>query len=108
MRWIFCVLSAEGDPCVLPIWEQYEHALSADILDSLLHTNASPPPALVCNNLLQELQDILHGLGRTLSDVSLPEPFNHQAEIESELGRWGGDPGNLSSFESSLWPEQVR
>ncbi len=92
----------------MPIWEQYERALSADIQDNLLQTVLSPSPALVRNNLLQELQDTLHGFGHTLSDIGLPEPFDRQIEIEHELGRWGGDPGNLSSFEASLWPEQVR
>ncbi len=60
----------------MPIWEQYERALSADIQDNLLQTVPSPSPALVQNNLLQELQDTLHGFGCTLSDIGLPEPFD--------------------------------
>ncbi len=58
-------------------------------------------------SLLQEIQDTPHGLGCTLGDVGLPEPFDKHAEVESELGRWAGDPGNLSSFEASLWPDQA-
>jgi hypothetical protein len=71
--WIFAVLATEGHP-VMGIWDTHEGSLSADMLDRLLRVKATPNPMLVRNELLKSLQIILHGLGRTLIDIGLPEP----------------------------------
>jgi hypothetical protein len=62
----------------------------------------SPNPALVRNELLRALQIILRGLGRTLTDIGLPEPEQSQLEVDAERLRWGGDPTNLCGYTDSL------
>lgn len=59
------------------------------------------------NELLRALQIILQGLGRTLTDIGLPEPEQRELEVDSERLRWSGDPTNLCAFKDSLTPEQV-
>jgi hypothetical protein len=106
LRWIFAVLATEGHPVML-IWESHEASLSADIRDRMLRVTSSPDPTLVRNELLRAIQILLHGLGRTLTDIGLPEPEQSQLEVDAERLRWGGDPTNLCAFKDSLTPEQV-
>jgi hypothetical protein len=88
LRWIFAVLAAEGHP-VMAIWEAHERSLSADILDRMLRMTATLDPTLVRHELLRTLQIILHGLGRTLADIGLPEPQQSELEVDAERLRWG-------------------
>jgi hypothetical protein len=106
LRWIFAVLATEGHP-VMSIWDSHEACLSADIRDRMLRVTSSPDPTLVRNELLHALQILLRGLGRTLTDIGLPEPEQSQLEVDAERLRWGGDPTNLCAFRDSLTPEQV-
>jgi hypothetical protein len=73
LRWTFTVLAVEGGPALI-IWETNEQSLSADIRDHLLRTTASPNPDFVWNEVLLSLQSLLHGLGKSLIDIGLPEP----------------------------------
>jgi hypothetical protein len=107
LRWTFAVLAAEGHP-VMAIWEAHEGSLSADILDRVLRMTATPDPTLVRHELLRTLQIILRGLGRSLTDIGLPEPQQSELEVDAERLRWGGDPTNLCAFTDSLTAEQVR
>jgi hypothetical protein len=106
LRWVFAVLASEGEP-VITLWEDYEADLSADIQDTMLRTNPSPHPSAIRNNTLLAIQDILRGLGKKMVDVGLPEPEEQQQEVDAEIARWGGDPGNLSAFSASLTEDQV-
>ncbi|KAJ7940135.1 hypothetical protein B0H13DRAFT_1850322 [Mycena leptocephala] len=105
LRWIFAVLATEGHP-VMTIWDAHEASLSADIRDRMLRVTSSPDATLVRNELLRALQIILRGLGRTLTDIGLPEPEHGQLEVDTERLRWGGDPTNLCAFKDSLTPER--
>jgi hypothetical protein len=105
LRWIFVVLATEGHP-VIGIWDAHEGSLAADIRDHLLRKTATPNPTLVRNELLRSLQIILRGLGRTLTDIGLPEPQQSELEVDAERLQWGGDPTNLCAFADSLTAEQ--
>jgi hypothetical protein len=107
LRWIFAVLASEGNP-VMSIWDTHEVSLCADIRDRMLRVNSHPDPILIRNELLRALQLLLQGLGRTLTDIGLPEPEECQKEVDAERLRWGGDPSNLCAFKDSLTIEQVR
>jgi hypothetical protein len=106
LRWIFALLAVEGSPA-LTIWETHECALSADIKDRMQRVTASPPAELVRNELLIQLQHLLQGLGRSLTEIGLPEPTERQQEVDAERLRWGGDPSNLCAFKDGLTSEQV-
>ena len=106
LRWIFAVLATEGNP-VMSIWDKNESSLSADIRDRMLRVTSRPDPMLIRNELLRALQMLLQGLGRTLTDIGLPEPEECQKEVDTERLRWGGDPSNLCAFKDSLTAEQV-
>jgi hypothetical protein len=107
LRWLFAVFAAEGEP-ISDLWSTYQAELSADIRDFHLRSTSIPDPEFIRNQLLITLQDILQGLGKKLCDVGLPEPIDDQErEIDIEKLHWGGDRGNLSSFEASLTPDQV-
>ncbi|KAJ7936191.1 hypothetical protein B0H13DRAFT_2303911 [Mycena leptocephala] len=102
LRWIFAVLAVEGSPPLI-IWETHEDSLCADIVDRMLQVTANPPPDLVRNELLQKL---LQGLGKSLSEIGLPEPAEQQ-QVDAERLRWGGDPSNLCAFKDGLTAEQL-
>ncbi|KAJ7303427.1 hypothetical protein DFH08DRAFT_722225, partial [Mycena albidolilacea] len=106
LRWIFAVLAVEGSP-ILMIWETHENALGADIRDRLLRTSAAPNPNMIRNELLLALQVLLRGLGKSLSEIGLPEPAEPQQEVDEERLRWNGDPTNLCAFKDGLTLEQV-
>lgn len=106
LRWIFALLAVEGNP-VMPIWDEHQADMAADIRDRMLRVTSTPDLNLIHNELLLSLQQILQGLGKTLSDIGLPEPSERQEEVDAERLRWGGDPTNLCSFYSSLTGEQV-
>ena len=107
LRWIFAILAAEGSPA-LTIWEAHKESLGADIRDRMLRTTASPQPDLIIYELLLALQSLLHGLGKSLAEIGLPEPTERQQEVETERLRWSGDPTNLCAFKDELTVEQVR
>jgi hypothetical protein len=107
LRWIFTLLAVEGNP-VMSIWADHEASLSSDIRDSMLRVTSQPEPSLIRNELLRRLQILLQGLGRTLTDIGLPEPEERQLEVDAERLQWSGDPGNLCGFKDSLTAEQVR
>jgi hypothetical protein len=107
LRWTFAVLAVEGSPA-LAIWEGHEASLSADIRDHLLRTTASPNPDFIRNEVLLALQKLLQGLGKSLSDIGLPEPAERQQEVDAERLQWSGDPTNLCAFKDGLTPEQVQ
>jgi hypothetical protein len=107
LRWIFAILATEGSPA-LNIWEAYKESLGADIRDRMLRTTASPQPDLIINELLLARQSLLHGLGKSLAEIGLPEPTERQQEVETERLRWSGDPTNLCAFKDELTAEQVR
>jgi hypothetical protein len=107
LRWIFILLAVEGNP-VMSIWENHAASLSADIRDGMLRLTSRPDSSLIQNELLRRLQDLLQGLGRTLTDIGLPEPEERQLEVDAERLQWSGDPGNLCGFKDSLTAEQVR
>lgn len=106
LRWIFAVLAVEGS-LILMIWETHENALGADIRDRLLRTSAAPNPNMIRNELLLALQVLLRGLGKSLSEIGLPEPAEPQQEVDEERLRWNGDPTNLCAFKDGLTLEQV-
>jgi hypothetical protein len=106
LRWILAVLAVEGSP-ILMIWETHENALGADIRDRLLRTSAAPNPNMIRNELLLALQVLLRGLGKSLSEIGLPEPAEPQQEVDEERLRWNGDPTNLCAFKDGLTLEQV-
>jgi hypothetical protein len=106
LRWLFAVLASEGDP-VISLWDEYELELSADIRDSMMRSDPDPDPTIVRNQTLMAIQDLLRGLGKQMTDVGLPELHQRCREVEAEIAKWTGDPGNLSSFAASLTPEQV-
>jgi hypothetical protein len=106
LRWIFSLLAVEGNP-VMPIWNDHQADMSADIRDRMLRVTATPNPELIYNELLLALQQLIQGLGKTMLEVGLPEPADRQEEVDAERLRWGGDPTNLCSFYSSLTNEQV-
>jgi hypothetical protein len=107
LRWIFAVLAVEGCPALI-IWEAHEAELSADIRDSLLRSTPSPSLEVVRNEVLLALQSLLQGLGKSLTEMGLPEPTERQQEIDTERLRWGGDPSNLCAFKDGLTAEQVK
>jgi hypothetical protein len=106
LRWIFILLAVEGNP-VMSIWDDHAASLSADIRDSMLRLTSRPDPILIQNELLRRLQDLLQGLGKTLTDIGLPEPEERRLEVDAERLQWSGDPGNLCGFKDSLTAEQV-
>jgi hypothetical protein len=105
LRWIFCVLAVEGSP-VLTIWDAYEKALGADIEDQRLRTTPVPSSELIRNKFLLAVQRLLQGLGKSLTEIGLPEPAEPQQEVDSERLRWSGDPTNLCAFKDGLTFEQ--
>jgi hypothetical protein len=107
LRWIFTLLAVEGNP-VMSIWADHEASLSSDIRESMLRVTSQPDPTLIRNKLLRRLQILLQGLGRTLTDIGLPEPEERQLEVDAERLQWSGDPGNLCGFKDSFTAEQVR
>jgi hypothetical protein len=106
LRWIFALLAVEGSPALV-IWEAHEDSLGADIRDRLLRTTSSPSPEIIRKELLQALQILLQGLGKSLSEIGLPEPTEREQEVNTERLRWDGDPTNLCAFKDGLTPEQV-
>jgi hypothetical protein len=106
LRWIFTLLVVEGSP-TLTIWEKHEGALAADIRDHMLRVTRHPPPGLVRNELLIALQHLLQGLGKSLTEIGLPEPTERRQGVYAECIRWGGDPTNLCAFKDGLTAEQV-
>lgn len=106
LRWLFALLGAEGNP-IMSIWDKYQNEMSADIRDRMLRVTSMPDTNLIYNELLLSLQNLLQGLGKSLSEIGLPEPVERQEEVDTERLRWGGDPTNLCSFHSSLTAEQV-
>jgi hypothetical protein len=106
LRWIFAILAAEGTP-VLTIWDVHKDSLGADIRDNMLRTIASPSQEQVLNELLRALQTLLQGLGKSLTEIGLPEPAEREQEVEAERYRWSGDPTNLCAFKDELTLEQV-
>lgn len=92
----------------MAIWDTHEASLSADIRDRMLRITPTPDATLIRSELLRALQIILRGLGRTLTDIGLPEPEESEAEVNAERLQWSGDPTNLCSLKDSLTPEQVR
>jgi hypothetical protein len=107
LHWLFAVLAAEGE-MICNLWNSNQAELSADIWDFYLQSSPTPDPQLFKNQLLISLQDLLHGLGKKLGDIGLPDPVEDQcSEVDAEQLCWGGDHENLSSFKNSLSAEQV-
>jgi hypothetical protein len=46
-------------------------------------------------------------LGKSLSEIGLPEPVEPHQEVDEERLRWSGDPSNLCAFKDGLTAEQV-
>jgi hypothetical protein len=101
LRWIFALLAVEGSPALV-IWEAHEDSLGADIRDRLLRTTSSPSPEIIRKELLQALQILLQGLGKSLSEIGLPEPTEREQEVNTERLRWDGDPTNLCASKTAL------
>jgi hypothetical protein len=106
LRWMFCLLAVEGHP-MIRMWELHQEAMYADMRDRLLQQGRLANPNVCANDLLQELQETLASLGKRLRDIGLPEPVARRREVDMEILLWGGDPDNLTSFESSLTSDQV-
>lgn len=71
----------------------------------MLQTTSSPNPELLRNEVLLSLQNLLQGLGKSLTEIGLPEPTERQREVDAERLRWSGDPTNLSAFKDGLTAE---
>jgi hypothetical protein len=106
LRWFFCLLSLEGP--VLALWTTYRAAMGQDIHVRLLRQGHLSTPEIVNNHVLEELQDLLGGMGKQLKDIGLTNPVPRSREIEAEQSMWSGDPQDLHSFEDSLTDDQVR
>lgn len=63
LRWIFALLAVEGNP-VMPIWDEHQAHMAADIRDRMLRVTSTPDLNLIHNELLLSLQQILQGLGK--------------------------------------------
>jgi hypothetical protein len=106
LRWFFSLLAVERP--VIAIWEAYRLAMGEDIRLHLMRESRPVSEDIILNFVLEELQDLLGGMGKRLNDIGLPDPTPRQSrEIENELASWGGDPQDLHSFANSLTNDQV-
>jgi hypothetical protein len=106
LRWFFCMLAIEGP--VIALWTAHKEAMGEDFRLRFLRQNQPASRDVALNYVLEELQDLLSGMGKRLRDIGLPEPvLRPSREVETVQALWGGDPQDLQSFSDSLTRDQV-